>query len=233
MDTRHGEGVRFAFMASDLAGTTTVVPTADLNYFHRNPRKGDVAAIKASLVAHGQYTPIIVNVGGQTGRPNEVLAGNHTLRAIRELAESHDNPFDVNATAFRTVKVQWVDVDDEGADRVMLADNQTWELGEGVDQKLVFDMLSEIGTTGTGYSDDEMDALDKMLADAEPREPDPPALPPEKAERAIGYTIVFDDSEQEGRWFEFVRWLKSQYPAEETIAERLVAHLTHTAGERV
>jgi hypothetical protein len=217
-------------MASELSGTTTVVPTSELTLFHRNARKGDVDAIMASLVANGQYTPIVVNTGTQTGRPNEVLAGNHTLLAFRSLRAI--NPFE---HGWDLIKVHWVDEDDEGASRINAADNQTWELGEGTDREMVFELLGEIGTKGTGYSDDEFDALEKAIAkaaDAGDEDPEPPPTQ-EKAERAIGYTIVFDDVEQEGRWFEFVRWLKSEYPDDDlTIAERLLTHLDATAGQR-
>jgi hypothetical protein len=52
------------------------VPIDGLVPYVRNPRQGDVGAIVTSLERHGQYRPIVVNVGRLTGRPNEVLAGN-------------------------------------------------------------------------------------------------------------------------------------------------------------
>lgn len=67
-------------------------PLTDLNRFHKNARRGDVEAIMGSIVANGVYRPIYVNKGTYTGRPLEVLAGNHTLEAMRRLAEQ--NPED-------------------------------------------------------------------------------------------------------------------------------------------
>src|SRR5215210_3441174 len=86
---------------------TLAVPLADLRPYDANPRRGDVEAIKASLQAHGQYRPIVVN------RPTmQVLAGNHTLEAARELG-------------WVTIAATFVDVDDEQAKRIVLVDNRT------------------------------------------------------------------------------------------------------------
>src|SRR5215210_3891610 len=64
----------------DQALQTQAVSVADLRPYPANPRRGNVEAIKASLRAHGQYRPIVVN------RPTmQVLAGNHTLEAVRQL----------------------------------------------------------------------------------------------------------------------------------------------------
>jgi hypothetical protein len=66
---------------------TLAVPLAELRPYDRNPCRGDVAAIKASLQAHGQYRPIVVN------RPTmQVLAGNHTLEAAPSWAGSTSPP---------------------------------------------------------------------------------------------------------------------------------------------
>lgn len=38
----------------------------------------------------------------------------------------------------------------------------------------------------------------------------------------IKYEIIFDDEEQQERWYDFIGGLKSRYPACETIAERII-----------
>lgn len=68
-------------------GHTQTIPTNQLHTHHKNPRRGDVQAIADSLRVNGQFRPIVVNRGTHTGRPMEVLAGNHTLMAARDLAE--------------------------------------------------------------------------------------------------------------------------------------------------
>jgi ParB/Sulfiredoxin domain len=60
--------------------TTEYVPIDDLVPFPGNPRRGNVAAIKQSLEENGQYRPIVVR-----RQTREVLAGNHTLQAAKEL----------------------------------------------------------------------------------------------------------------------------------------------------
>lgn len=225
-----------ASTSQPVVGTTTLVRPAELFTFHRNARIGDVDAIAGSLKANGQFKPIVVNIGTHTGRPNEVLAGNHTLKAFRDLAEQ--NPFDERWTH---ISAHWVDVDDDMATRIVLVDNRTFDQGE-FDADTLVSLLNMVGTTGTAYSDADLDALEATLdkppadegspADTD-QEPEPPPLPP-TVEAAVSYTITFDDEPQQDVWFAFVKWLKDQYPSDDlTLAERLVAHLTDTAGERV
>lgn len=136
-------------------GKTLLIQTADLNLHHKNPRRGDVDAIAGSLQAHGQFRPIVVNEGTHTGRPLEVLAGNHTLKAIRQLAET--NPDDPR---WSQVEAYVIDVDDDRATRIVLADNRTSDLGT-YDNAELLDLLEELDGAyeGTGYDEDYIDAL--------------------------------------------------------------------------
>ena len=95
---------------------TIEVPTADLNTYITNPRIGNTTEIAKSLTISGQYRAIVVNKGTHTGRPMEVLAGNHTLMAARDLG-------------WDTITAHIVDVDNDQAARIVLADNRTADLG--------------------------------------------------------------------------------------------------------
>ena len=148
---------------SDLVLSTEPVTIRNLSTFHRNPRRGDVNAIAASLRAHGQYRAIVVNRGTKTGRVNEVLAGNHTLMAFRDLAESHpDENWD-------TILVHWVDVDDDLANRIVLVDNRTSQLG-GFDTEELLSLLGDMGDNleGLSYSQSDIESLQRA-ADTTPR----------------------------------------------------------------
>lgn len=222
---------------ADCVGMTVLVRPRDLNTFHQNPRRGDVDAIAGSLKANGQFKPVVVNVGTHTGRPNEVLAGNHTLMAFRQLAEQ--NPFDGFWTG---IKAHVIDVDDDMAARIVLVDNKSFEAGEGTDDSVVWELLKDLGTTGTGYADADLDALDAAFGSTkdvspdedETPEPEPPDLAPPRESPAIGYTITFDTTEQQDAWFEFVKWLRERYPDDDlTLAERLIMHLNDHESERV
>lgn len=140
-----------------------LVRPAELNIFHRNPRKGDVKAIAASLKAHDQYKPIVVNRGTHTGRPFEVLAGNHTLMAIRDLAEQYpDDP------RWGDVLVHWLDVDDDRCNRIVAADNQTAQLG-GFDFQELAGLLEDIGEVNLadiGFSDEDFADLKARLEES-------------------------------------------------------------------
>ncbi|MET7889958.1 ParB/RepB/Spo0J family partition protein [Streptomyces mirabilis] len=123
------------------------VPVDDLTGYHRNPRTGDVDAIAESLRVNGQYKAIVVNRGTHTGRPNEILAGNHTWAAAKELG-------------WEQVAATWVDVSEEDAARIVVVDNRTSDLA-GYDSELLADILEDLpNLDGTGY---DQTALDKLL----------------------------------------------------------------------
>ena len=124
-------------------------PLADLTPHPSNPRQGDIGAIIQSIEANGWYGTLVAQIS--TGY---VLAGNHRLQAARHCGIDR-------------VPVHWVDVDDDTANRILLADNRTTDLAT-YDNSLLADLLVEMGKTGnlegTGYDGDD---LDDLLADLE------------------------------------------------------------------
>lgn len=128
------------------------VKVSDLHTYGKNPRRGDVDAIAASLRVNNQYRPIVVNKGTHTGRKMEVLAGNHTLMAARQLAEED--------ARFAEIDTWLIDVDEDHATRIVLADNRTSELG-GFDNHELLDLLESLpdGREGTGYDDVDVEHL--------------------------------------------------------------------------
>lgn len=141
-------------------GQAETLPITDVHLYDRNPRHGDVQAIKSSMLANGIFRPIIVNKGTHTGKPNQVLAGNHSLKAMRELAS--DNPDD---SRWSTIKVWMVDVDEEHAAKIVLADNRTADLGSYDNEELVglLEGLKD-NLDGTGYDEDDLSALLDLTA---------------------------------------------------------------------
>src|SRR5829696_9949915 len=110
------------------------VPIGSLRPYARNPRRGDVGLIAESLERNGQYRPLVVN------RPTgEVLAGNHTLLAARQLGWSE-------------IAVTYVDVNDAQAQRIVLVDNRASDVA-GYDDELLAELLKELpdleGSAGT------------------------------------------------------------------------------------
>ena len=174
-------------------GTAEPLPTSHLNLYHRNPRRGDVDAIADSLAANGQYRPVVVNRGSHTGREWEILAGNHTVMAVRQLAEQH--PDDAR---WQNVDCWVVDVDEDRATRIVLADNRTADLG-GYDNDELLALLDSLdGDTiddqldGTGYDEGYLNAL---LGGNTPNEwqPDPPDPGPQhEATSETEFRVVID-----------------------------------------
>jgi ParB-like chromosome segregation protein Spo0J len=129
------------------------VPVDSLEFYPGNARRGDLGLLQASLEAHGQYRPIVVNA-----RTRQVLAGNHTLAAARALG-------------WQEIAATFVDASEEQARRIALIDNRSNDLA-GYDAQALADLLSSLPSLeATGYMDTELAAL---LAQLE--RPEPPGL---------------------------------------------------------
>jgi len=127
---------------------TKSVSLADLQMYHKNPRVGNVDAIAESLRENGQYKPIVVNIGTHTQRHNEILAGNHTYMGMKKNGE-------------KLIYASFVDVPEEQAAKIVLADNKTADLGT-YDEKIIADLFESLpDVAGTGYSQDEIDEIMK------------------------------------------------------------------------
>lgn len=110
-----------------------------------NPRRGDVDAIAASLQVHGQYRPIVVQSSSK-----QVLAGNHTLKAAKKLG-------------WKKIKVVFVDVNDDQARKIVLADNRLTDLAQ-YNEPLLKSLLEALpDLEGTGFTQSEMETLDRLL----------------------------------------------------------------------
>lgn len=116
-----------------------------------NPRNGDIDLIGESINVNGFFGAIVAQ--RSTGR---ILAGNHRWKAAK--AEGRDK-----------VPVAWVDVDDDHALRILLADNRTNDVASYNESQLA-SLLAELnescGLEGTGYKPED---LDQLLADISPQ----------------------------------------------------------------
>lgn len=146
-----------AKIAPDLEPLT--VPIDSVTLHPKNPRRGDVPLLKASLVRFGQYKTITVQEG--TGL---VLTGNHTLRAARELGWD------------RIAKTQ-IMVDDDEANALVLADNGTSDLAVYDDRELAALIRSTPDLTGTGITPERIAALEQEPILADEDADDVPDLP--------------------------------------------------------
>lgn len=124
------------------------VPLSSLKVADRNPRKGDVEAIKKSYERFGQRKPIVVARG-----TSEIVAGNHQYLAAKELG-------------WKKIAVVWVDDDPETQAAYSIADNRIGQLGEWDVSALIeaFDLVGPGDLEAAGFA--EADVLDfRALAD--------------------------------------------------------------------
>lgn len=112
----------------------------------KNARRGNLPAIKESLVANGQFKPIVVQKS-----TNFILIGNHTWKGAKDIG-------------WNKIKAIFLDVDDEAAKKIMLSDNRTSDLST-YDTDALADILKnmEEPSIGTGYSSDDVSAILKAI----------------------------------------------------------------------
>lgn len=119
-----------------------------LSLAERNPRRGDVEAIKRSYQRFGQRKPIVVS-----RETSEIVAGNHQYLAAVELG-------------WTQIAVVWVDDDPETQTAYAIADNRIGQLGEWDVSALIeaFDEVDPADLEAAGFS--EIDVEDfRALAD--------------------------------------------------------------------
>lgn len=124
---------------------TQVMPIDSVQPYHLNAREGDIGAIMQSLATLGQYRPIIVN-----RRTRDILVGNHTWRAAKELGWSD-------------IAIAWVDVDETTAAKIVVVDNRTADLATYNEALLRQTLLSIQNLDGTGWDGDDLDDLIRGL----------------------------------------------------------------------
>lgn len=199
-------------------------PVDELTVLPGNPRKGNVEAVAKSLDKFGQRKPIVAR---KTEEGGVVLAGNTTLKGARHLGWTH-------------IAVSFVDDDDKTAAAFAIADNRTHDLGE-YDDDLTVEMISQfddddelLEASGFDLVDvqDIIEGIDEEEYNVddggnEEDETDEPAVtePRPAPKPVIQYALIFDDEDQQQRWYAFVRWLKASYSEKDTIAERLDEYL--------
>jgi hypothetical protein len=122
----------------------TEIDVSTLKEYPNNARRGDVSVLVESLKVNGQYRPIIVQTS-----TNYVLAGNHLLRASKQLG-------------WEKINVVFIDCDDEKALKIVLADNRTADLGD-YNEELLKSLLESLDDfNGTGYTEEDLAELEKL-----------------------------------------------------------------------
>lgn len=116
---------------------TRLVPVDSISEHPRNPNRSELSRIVDSIEENGFYGTVVVQ--RSTGY---IVKGNHTYRAAV-------------ASGLTEIPVTYIDVDDERAVRIMIADNRIAEFGERDDEILTELLKGLDGVEGTGYYEEE------------------------------------------------------------------------------
>jgi hypothetical protein len=133
------------------------VPMKKLRPYYKNANIGDVGAIAESMDENGVYSAPTVNIGTKTGRPYEILVGNHRYLAARANGDTE-------------IGCLLVDVGNVRASKVNASDNATARKSKP-DHEILLDQLTDMpDLLGSGYNQTDVDAMlkfsEKMASDA-------------------------------------------------------------------
>jgi len=219
-----------------------------------NPRRGNVDAIVASYSEFGQVKPIVVrpNKNGTF----TVLAGNHQVKAAKELgwdmiAAVQMNEDDTTAVAFsladnRTSDLGSTDSADLMAMIAMISDdhldliaNLGWDEFEiaALEELSIVDFQEDRGYLPPSI----VEPLPIEISSEQANEQTNIEIDPDKAstigaaqvsvgqKSVVQYTLVFESAEQQRKWYDFIRFLRSSavYGGETTaskVIEFIEAH---------
>jgi hypothetical protein len=122
-----------------------------LKEFEGNPRRGNIKELTESLKVNGQYKPIVVQKSTK-----QIIAGNHLWKAAKELG-------------WTDITIVELDVDDNAAKKIVVADNRLADMG-AYDEQALLDLLKEIDLQGTGYIPADVDDLLALIEEQTPVE---------------------------------------------------------------
>lgn len=132
-------------MPATVSQSYEVVRLDELDQHPDNPRQGDVGAIHESIAENGFYGALVVQRSTR-----RILAGNHRYQAAK-------------AAGMQELPALVLDVDDATAQRILLVDNRSNDLASYDEAALAGLLLSMDDLTGTGYTMDDLEALQHKL----------------------------------------------------------------------
>lgn len=190
---------------------------SDLKPYYQNPRKNlNVEKVATSIREFGFQQPIVVDTA------MVVVVGHTRLEASKQLG-------------LDSVPVIVADLPPEKAKAYRIADNKLNE-GSEWDYTKLHKELGEL--LDVNYDIENLGFHDKELEDfITHTNTDDLQGGVETVENksvsgvVIQYNIIFDDDDQQQTWFNFIKFLKSNYPNMDTIGQRLTEYIkSHGQG---
>lgn len=193
---------------------------SELKPYEKNPRHNDDAVkyVKNSIKQFGFKVPIVIDKNGV------IVAGHTRYKASQEL----------NLKTVPCVVAD--DLTEKQIKAFRLADNKTaekayWDfdlLNEEIeDIDVDFDM-GDFGFNVLSKSDDDDDEDEDIFDDDEE---DEESSGEETSSYRVTYEIVFNDEDEQKKWYGFINFLKKKYPDDETISERIIKQVEELMNE--
>lgn len=149
-----------------------VEPIDSLHEHPRNPRRGNLPAVQASLARFGQQRPILALPDGT------MVAGHHVWRAAQTMG-------------WTEIAVVRSDLTDEEIEAYLLADNGTADQGY-YDERTLAELLNDMDNLeGTGFGAEDAQAIIRAMLWMPELDPAPREKPPAGQPYAEGTAKLF------------------------------------------
>ena len=189
-----------------------------LQPYEKNAREHSekqIAQIAASIVEFGFLNPILVDSN------DGIVAGHGRLSAAKELALD-EVPVVVLDHLTESQKKAYILVDNK------LAENATWNEAL-LQEEIVALNLQDFDISVLGWDEDEIREIMEFDADETNNDDDSEGTRG-LGEPIVSYNIIFDDEQQQQKWFDFLKDLKELYSDESTIAEKIIQFIEEKNG---
>ena len=150
-----------------------------------------------------------------------IVAGHGRLSAAKELALD-EVPVVVLDHLTESQKKAYILVDNK------LAENATWNEAL-LQEEIVALNLQDFDISVLGWDEDEIREIMEFDADETNNDDDSEGTRG-LGEPIVSYNIIFDDEQQQQKWFDFLKDLKELYPDESTIAEKIIQFIEEKNG---
>lgn len=160
-----------------------LINVAVLTPHPKNPNKGSLLDIEESIDTNGFYGAVIAQKSS-----GHILAGHHRWQAAKNLGEE-------------LVPVIWVDVSDERALKILLADNRTRDLAK-YDNALLKEILDGLDDlSGTGFAETLAAAVEAEKEAIEDEVSDQDEAPISEDTEPVYGVLVACDSQEDAEVF--------------------------------
>ena len=196
----------------------------DIDVADVNPKDHDLGVLIMSINRFGFNVPLIIN-----DTSGKLVAGHGRLQALISM---YSSKYGLPKNIMKDDDGMWLApvmvgndfANEEEAMAYLLADNKLTELGGWDSEKLLEGLKGIDNLEGVGYDSEDIQNLYEDIRGNENK------VEPVDSDRGLGnprviYRLVFDNKDQQERWYKYLHALYDEYSDVESIGSRVILNI--------